>query len=67
MSLSDRINQVQAKANPPRQSGHGSGKPEIACGSDHVVICEQCVRRPSYLSPKQWLDFWERIIARELI
>lgn len=28
-------------------------------GYDHVVICGAQVRRPSSISPKQWMDAWE--------
>jgi hypothetical protein len=26
---------------------------------DYVIICGQIVRRPSSISPSQWLDLWE--------
>jgi hypothetical protein len=43
-----------------------TGKPTIECGYSHVIICGQAVQRPDSISPKQWMDFWERLIAREL-
>jgi hypothetical protein len=34
--------------------------PEIDIYPDYVIICGQIVRRPSYVSPLQWLTFWEQ-------
>lgn len=29
--------------------------------ADKVVIVGQVVMRPDYISPKEWLEFWEKI------
>jgi hypothetical protein len=42
-----------------------NNKPDISYGADYVLVCHQYIARPSYISPKQWMDFWERIIASE--
>lgn len=61
------MKEEQEKNSTTRQSGGGTaGKPSIACGSEYVVVCEQYITRPHYISPKQWMEFWERIIARDL-
>ena len=49
-----------------RTSDDVVGKPSIACGYDHVVICSQYIPRPASISSKQWMEFWERVIAKEL-
>ena len=34
---------------------------EIYADKDKVVIEHQAIKRPNYLSPSQWLKFWEDI------
>ncbi len=42
-----------------------TGKPDITVARDHIIIEHQVVQRPARISPMQWLNFWERLIARE--
>ena len=34
---------------------------EIYADKDKVVIEHQAIKRPNYLSPSQWLKFWEDV------
>jgi len=60
------MKQHPSAAPPVRQHGEAFGKPIITSAANHVVICGQCVQRPESISPNQWMNFWERVIAREL-